>query len=177
MFNSHNNRINLGITTLVELCERAGIFAAIYHSDSDRNEIYPSRFQILLNSLNFYDNLENHHVYEEIKDYIRTNKPDAVIITCGDMLNAYTDTGNWQVSLRTAQAVRIGNPETYIIAYGPECGRPLGDFDAIITEEAEIDFLNILKKRQRGHIKTSLVPEDELSRYHLFRKEKFVQDI
>jgi len=177
MFNSHNNRINLGITTLVKICEKKGISAKIYHADSEDNEAYPSRIQVLFNSLNYYDNIKDHPVYDELGTYVEANKPDAVVITCGDVLNSYKDTGNWAVSLRVAQAVRLAQPETYILGYGPELSEPLVDFNATIKGELELDFIDILRNRSSGCISTNVVPEEKLGGYDLFTKKSFIQDI
>ena len=177
MFNSHNNRINLGITTLVKMCEKKGITAKIYHADSEDNEAYPSRIQVLFNSLNYYDNIKDHPIYDELGTYVEANKPDAVVITCGDVLNSYKDTGNWATSLRAAQAVRLAQPETYILGYGPELSEPLIDFNTVIRGELELDFIDILKNRRSGCISTNVVPEEKLGGYDLFTKESFIQDI
>ena len=177
MLQSHNNRINLGITTLVELCERSGIEAKVYHADSSKIEEYPTRYQILLNSINFYTNLKNHPVFGEVRDFIHSYKPDAIVITSGDIINAFTDTGCWPVSLRVAREARLAHPESYIIAYGPETEKSLGDFDATLTHEAEMNFIDVLKNRPRGAIKLRTVPESKLVEFNLFKKDNFVQDI
>lgn len=177
MFRSHNNRINLGIATLVEICGQAGIEARVFHADGDSSEEYPTRYQILLNSFDFYENLDNHPVFEEVREFVRDYGPDVVVITSGDMVNSFTDTGCWQVSLRVAKETRIGAPDAYIVSYGPEFGKPMGDFDSGIICEAEGEFLGILKKRPRGVLQPRPALESEIDGAPVFRKERFVQDL
>ena len=176
MHGSHNNRINLGISTLAEICIQEGIEAKVYHADSEGSEEYPSRYQILLNSINFYDNLANHHVFEEIRCFVSDYKPDAVVITSGDMLNSFTDTGCWQVSSRVAHEVRLAWPKAYVTSYGPERGKPV-DFDSVIADEAEVEFLSIIKNRKEGVLSFRTLPEYELNNIPVFKSHRFVQKI
>lgn len=177
MFQSHNNRINLGITTLVEICEKEGISTRIFHADASSSETYPTRYQMLLNSANFYERLDDHPIFDEIGRFVKDSGADAVVVTCGDMLNSFTDTGCWQLSKKVAQVARLVKPESYLVSYGPDSGDDLGDFDAVITQEAEADFLRILKERPRGILKTASMSESQLDALPVFKKERFVQDI
>ena len=177
MFGSHNNRINLGITSLVEICEQSGISACIYHADSHTVEEYPTRYQILLNSINFYDTLETHPVFKDLRAFVNNYAPDIIVITSGDTLNSFTDTGSWHLSLRVAKEARLARPNAYIISYGPESAEPLGDFNATIANEAEADFIDILNNRPRGVLQVSAVSESILNSLPIFKKERFGHDL
>ena len=174
LLGSHNNRLNLAFMSLSEYCAAMGIDSKIYHSDSRWSEKYPTRYQMLLNSAHFYDELQHNSAFDELSDYIEKNKPNAVIISSGDALNASMDSGCWRSALRVASIVRSIVPDCYIIAYGCDIGDSMGDFDAIIEREAEEIILPILKERAHGKFCGSLVSEAILSKIPSFDVNRVV---
>lgn len=174
LLGSHNNRLNLAFMSLSEYCAAMGIDSRVYHADSKESEEYPTRYQMLLNSVGFYDKLHNNSAFDEIADYVERNKPSAVFVSSGDVLNASMDSGCWRSALKVASIVRSIVPDCYIVGYGCEMGDRMGDFNAVIEREAEEIVLQLLRERAQGRFCGSLVNEAILAKIPPFDVNRVV---
>ena len=168
LLGSHNNRLNLYTTFLSAYLSSMGYDNKIYNADSRENERYITRYQMVFNSIEFYESLKKEKSYEEFESYYQNNTSDTVFVTCGDLLNPSFDSGNWDSSKRIAKIVRKVNPKAFIAAIGSEIGRQSEDFDLIVYGEIENLLPDIIEKRIRGNTWGTLLPEDKLKNSSLF---------
>lgn len=162
LLGSHNNRLNLSVSYLSAFLGAKGFNNKVYHCDSESKENYITRYQMVFNSVNFYDELEKNKSYKQFEQYFQDNVYDVVFVSCGDLLNPSFDSGNWDSAKKISKIVRKINPKAYIIAIGPEIGINSEDFDLLVHGEIENQVEKILENRIRGNIKGSLLSEKML---------------
>lgn len=177
LLGSHNNRLNLYAANLSAYLSSLGYENKLYHADSMPYERYITRYQMVFNSIEFYESIKKEKSYEEFEAYYQDNISDTVFVTCGDLLNPSFDSGNWDSSKKIAKIVRKVNPKAFIIAIGPEIGRQSEDFDLICYGEIESLLPEIIEKRIRGKIGGTLLPEIKLKEFPLFDIKNMVTEI
>ncbi len=171
LLGSHNNRLNMGAAFISSRLDSLNIPNRTYHCDSEPHENYVTRYQMVFNSIEFYDNLANSEAFPAFEDYYRRHCSDTVFVTCGDILNPSFDSGNWDSSQKIAKIVRKLNPRAYIVAVGPEVGYSSEDFDLIVHGEVETLLPAILENHQRGRITGGLLSDHGLKNLPPFRFE------
>jgi len=177
LLGSHNNRINLSASYLSAYLSARGYFNKIYHCDSELKETYATRYQIVFNSINFYESMETENSYKEFENYYQENAFDIVFVTCGDILNPSFDSGNWDSTQKIAKIVRKVNSKAYLIAIGPEVGIESKDFDLLVYGEVENLTDKIIKQRVRGKARGTLLSENDLGNLPLFDLKNIVTEI
>ncbi|MGO9016331.1 MAG: radical SAM protein [Dissulfurispiraceae bacterium] len=177
LLGSHNNRLNLSAASLSSYLSHLGYDSTIYHADSRNHENYITRYQMVFNSIEFYEALEKEEAYDEFEDYYAANKADTVFVTCGDLLNPSFDSGNWDSTNKIAKIVRRINPKAYVIAIGPEIGRQSKDFDLVVEGEIENTLQSIMEKRIRGRVSGTLLAEGKFKDVPLFDMKKIVTPV
>lgn len=177
LLGSHNNRLNLSAAFLSSYLSSLGYESLIYHADSKKSENYVTRYQMLFNSIDFYESMHKEETYEEFEAYYAENGAATVILTCGDLLNPSFDSGNWDSTQKMAKIVRKINPRAYIVAMGPEIGRYAEDFDLIIDGEVESVVPYILERKARGRITGTLLPEEKLKEIPAFDIKNVITDV
>lgn len=177
LLGSHNNRLNLSATCVSSYLSAMGYANRIYHADSRLHENYITRYQMVFNSIEFYESLERDVSFKEFEAYYRENPADTVFVTCGDVLNPSFDSGSWPSTKKIAKIVRQINPKAYIVAMGPEVGNHSEDFDLTVYGEIESLLPLILKKRIRGKVSGTLIDEEKLQRYPLFDVGRMATEI
>lgn len=177
LLGSHNNRLNLSAAHLSMYLSSGGYHNKIYHCDSEIKEIYITRYQMVFNSINFYESMKTEKSYLEFEKYYSKDMSGVVFVTCGDLLNPSFDSGNWDSTKKIAKIVRKVNPSAYIIAIGPEIGTESEDFDLVVYGEVENLASEIMENRIRGKVTGSLLPEDELQRIPAFDLKNVVTRI
>lgn len=169
---SHNNRLNLSVTTLAEMCAAWEMESKVYNADGHPSETYISRYDMMLNSIDFYKRLEADEIWEGMVGVIDKMMPEVVLITCGDVVNASKDSGIWGASLKAARIARQVNPSAYIVGYGSLVGADTGDFDVVIDGEAEEIWHMLLKERPTGRVSGGLATAGTLAKIANFRPEE-----
>ncbi|MDD5656547.1 MAG: radical SAM protein [Elusimicrobia bacterium] len=168
LLGSHNNRINLGAAELAAYLGGRGCPTRVYHCDSEPHESYATRYQMVFNSIEFYEALKNDRSFKDFERYYRQQTADLVFVTCGDILNPSVDSGNWDASQKIAAIARRINPKAFIVAVGPEIGRESADFDLIVHGEIEPLLDAIRRRAPRGRVKGELLSQEELHRFPVF---------
>ncbi len=169
---SHNNRLNLSVTTLAEMCAAWEMESKVYNADGHPSETYISRYDMIFNSIDFYNRLEGDAIWEGMAGVIEKRMPEVVLITCGDVVNASKDSGIWGSSLKAARIVRQINPSAYIIGYGSLVGADIGDFNVVIDGEAEEIWHMLLKERPTGRVSGGLATAGTLAKIANFYPEE-----
>ena len=177
LLGSHNNRLNLSATCLSAYLSSRGYINKIYHCDSALKEDYITRYQMVFNSINFYEAVEREKTYREFENYYKDNIFDTVFVTCGDILNPSFDSGNWNSTKKIAKIVRKLNPKAHIVAIGPETGIDSEDFDLIVDGEIESRVVETMEKRVRGRVSGTLISEADLKKLPLFELKNMVTPV
>lgn len=177
LLGSHNNRLNLGSAHLSAYLSLMGHACKIYHADSKNHENYSTRYQMVLNSIEFYEAMARESAYDEFEEYYGNNLSDTVFVTCGDILNPSFDSGNWDSSKKIARIVRRRNPKAFIVAIGPEIGNASEDFDLMVYGEVENLLPSIVDRKIRGKVIGTLLPENKLKEIPMFDVKNIVTDI
>jgi len=177
LLGSHNNRLNMGAAFISSRLDSLHIPNRTYHCDSEPHENYVTRYQMVFNSVEFYDHLAGSEAFPAFEEYFRAHGSDTVFVTCGDILNPSFDSGNWDSSQKIAKIVRKVNPRAYIVAVGPEVGLASEDFDLIVHDEVESLLPAILENHQRGRINGGLLSEHGLKSLPPFRFETMATEI
>lgn len=177
LLGSHNNRMNLGASSISASLTSRGYGNKVYHCDSEPHEKYITRYQMVFNSIDFYSALEKEGAYKKFENFYKKQKSGIVFVTCGDILNPSFDSGNWDSTKKIAKIVRKINPRAFIVAVGPELGNVSEDFDLIVHGEAEKLLDDIIKKKARGSVWGDLLPEIELRDLPIFDIKNIVTDI
>ena len=177
LLGSHNNRLNLYAAYLSAYLSSLGYENKLYHADSRSHERYITRYQMVFNSIEFYESMKNELAYEEFESYYRDNSFDTVFVTCGDLLNPSFDSGNWDSAKKIAKIVRQVNSRAFITAIGPEIGRQSEDFDLIASGEIETLLPLIIEKKIRGRAEAALLPENKLKGLPLFDIKNMVTEV
>jgi len=177
LLGSHNNRLNLSAASVSMSLSVLGYESRIYHCDSEPHENYINRYQMMFNSISFYDEMENSKAYEEFAAYYQKNACETVFVTCGDVLNPSVDSGNWDSTAKIAKIVRKINPRAYIIAIGPEIWETSEDFDLLVIGEVENILPAVMKKEIRGRVEGTLFPEEKLKNMPLYDMDNLVTSV
>jgi len=177
LLGSHNNRLNLSASSISSSLSIMGYQSHVYHCDSEPHENYINRYQMMFNSISFYEAMEKENSYDEFASYYQSNAYEIVFVTCGDILNPSVDSGNWDSARKIAKIIRKINPSAYIIAIGPEILDTSEDFDLIIFGEVESLLPAIVKKEIRGRVTGMLLAEERLKSLPTYGFENIVTPV
>jgi len=177
LLGSHNNRLNISAAFISTRLDTLNIPNRIYHCDSEPHENYVTRYQMVFNSIEFYDALASDASFLAFEEYFVQYGTDTVFVTCGDILNPSFDSGNWDSSQKIAKIVRKINPRAYIVAIGPEVGHSSEDFDLIIQGEVEGLLPDVIERHIRGRLTGVLLTDSALKGLPPFRFESIVTEI